>query len=305
MLVIRTENLSKKFKDVTALKNLNLAVEKGDVFGLLGPNGAGKTTTLKILMGYLNPTSGSSYILGEKVSSNNTSYKKRIGYLPDVPAFYPWMKAEEYLAFCSELAGLSSRDSENHIKKLLELSELENVNTKIGGFSRGMKQRLGLAQALINNPELIFLDEPTSALDPIGRREVLQMIKNFSGSITVFLSTHILTDVERVCDKVGILNEGQLIAQKSIEELKKEYFESALELNLSGQKIEQFVQTLADLEWVEDITSQAGMVRMVVTDLGLAQNKLPVLIGEYNLQLENFTTAETTLEDIFVKLVSK
>jgi len=168
-----------------------------------------------------------------------------------------------------------------------------------------MKQRLGLAQALINNPEIIFLDEPTSALDPIGRREVLQMIKSFSGSITVFLSTHILTDVERVCDRVGILNEGQLIAQKSIEELKKEYFESALELNLSGQKIEQFVQTLAGLEWVEDITSQAGMVRLVASDLGLAQNKLPALIAEYNLQLESFTTAETTLEDIFVKLVSK
>lgn len=303
MLAVKTENLTKEFKEVTALKNLNLEVETGDVYGLLGPNGAGKTTTLKILMGYLNPTSGSSYILGEKVSANDTSYKKRIGYLPDVPAFYLWMKAEEYLDFCCQLDGIKPEERKNHIRELLEITELEDVKTKIGDFSRGMKQRLGLAQALINQPEIIFLDEPTSALDPIGRRQVLSMIKNFAGSITVFLSTHILTDVERVCDRVGVLNEGQLIEQKSIQELKREYFESTLELKLSGQNIEGFIRVLNSLEWVEDITNQAGMVRLVVSDLSHAQKRLPALIGEHELQLDNFSTAETSLEDIFVKLV--
>ena len=303
MFAVETENLSKQFKSITAVKNLNLKIETGSVFGLLGPNGAGKTTTLRMLMGFASPTGGKAYILGEEVTTYVKDYQKKIGYLPDVPAFYNWMQAGEFLHFSGELMGMKSKKLKQRIQKLLQITGLKDVDTKIGGFSRGMKQRLGLAQALINEPEIVFMDEPTSALDPIGRKEVLELIREFSGEITVILSTHILTDVERVCDTVGILNEGKLIKQKKMTDLKREYFESVLKIEVIGDKVSNFCGELNNKDWVESIENKSGNIRLVVSDIELAQVKLPGIIGNFNLKLNNFETAETTLEDIFVKVV--
>ena len=193
---------------------------EGSVFGFLGPNGAGKTTTLRILAGLARPTSGSARILGHDVPVSADASTRLIGYLPDVPGFYKWMTAAEFLDLSGRLFGLSDQVLRERKDALLDLAGLAGVTTRIGGYSRGMKQRLGVAQALINAPRLLLLDEPTSALDPIGRREVLEMIAALAGRTTVFFSTHILADVERVCDRVAVLARGRVVEQAGIEELK-------------------------------------------------------------------------------------
>ena len=204
--------LTKTFGASRALDGVDLAVPEGAVFGFLGPNGAGKTTTLRILAGLARPTSGSASVFGHDVTRDADSVHALIGYLPDVPGFYKWMTATEYLELSGRLFGLEPAVLEQRSHALLDLAGLTGVTTRIGGYSRGMKQRLGVAQALINAPRLLLLDEPTSALDPIGRREVLEMIASLAGRTTVFFSTHILADVERVCSDVAILARGRVVA---------------------------------------------------------------------------------------------
>ena len=194
---IEITRLVKTFGDAVALDGIDLAVPQGSVFGFLGPNGAGKTTALRILTGLARPTAGEARILGVNVSAAGNIVRSRIGYLPDVPGFYPWMTAMEFVEFAGRLFGIQPTTLRERAESLLQMAGLSEVKSKVGGFSRGMKQRLGIAQALINAPSVLLLDEPTSALDPIGRREVLEMIASLRGRTTVFFSTHILADVER------------------------------------------------------------------------------------------------------------
>ena len=203
MAAIKCEGLTKRYGNVVALDSLDLSIKERSIFGFLGPNGAGKTTTVKLLVGLSNPTVGRAWIAGQEVTPEAIGLRKKIGYLPEVPAFYNWMNGPEFLSFVGELHHLSKAEIKNRSDELLELVELkETAKRRIGGYSRGMRQRLGIAQALMNRPEVLFLDEPCSALDPIGRREVLELIKRLSAGATVFMSTHILSDVERVCDSV-------------------------------------------------------------------------------------------------------
>lgn len=220
---IRTAELTKVYGEKRALDAVDLVVEEGSVFGFLGPNGAGKTTMLRLLTGLARPTGGSVQILGQDVATAGNAVRAQIGFLPDVPGFYEWMKAEEFLRFAGGLFGIGRRELDERLEVLLDLAGLANVDTKIGGYSRGMKQRLGLAQALINAPRLLLLDEPTSALDPMGRKEILDMLVSLRGRTTVFFSTHILADVERVCDTVAILDYGRVVAHAPIAELKARY----------------------------------------------------------------------------------
>src|SRR5450756_1465836 len=210
---IRTTGLTKVFGEKRALDSVDLVVEEGSVFGFLGPNGAGKTTALHMLTGLARPTSGSVQILGHDIASAGNAVRAEIGFLPDVPGFYEWMTAEEFLRFAGGLFGIGRRVLDERLGMLLDLAGLGDVKTKSGGYSRGMRQRLGVAQALINAPKLLLLDEPTSALDPMGRKDVLDMLTTLRGRTTVFFSTHILADVERVCDTVAILDLGRVVAQ--------------------------------------------------------------------------------------------
>jgi len=302
MYAIETEKLSKRFQTVTAVDELNLQVPQGSIFGFLGPNGAGKTTTLQILMGFIKPSSGTAFILGEKVTLNAGQYRRNTGYLPDVPSFYNWMRAREFLTFSGELAGMERTRLKSRVDELLEIADLAGVKTKIGGFSRGMKQRLGLAHALIHEPAVVMLDEPTSALDPIGRKQVLDMIAHFAGRTTILLSTHILADVERVCDTVAILSEGRLIAQESIAHLKKRYIQPVVSIRvLTGA--ENLAAMLRPAEWVSAVQVEDDVLRVTVTDLETAQRRLPGLIADSGCGLKELSPAETTLEDIFVRLV--
>lgn len=193
MTAIRTEDLSKYYGTIKALDNLNLEVPENVVFGFLGPNGAGKTTTVKLLTGFSRPTSGRAWVAGEKVGSGNLTLQAKTGLLPDVPAFYDWMSGREFLHLVGELHHLPQTEIRRRTEELLGLVELGKAgNRRISGYSRGMRQRLGIAQALVNRPTVLFMDEPTSALDPIGRREVLGLILRLRETATIFMSTHIL-----------------------------------------------------------------------------------------------------------------
>lgn len=300
--VIQTNDLCRLFGSVKAVNNLNLNVPKGSVYGFLGPNGAGKTTTIKILLGLTKPSSGTITVLDQPAPSKN--YLHRIGFLPDVPNFYPWMRGDEFLTFAGRLFAIPERELAKRRDELLEITGLKGVKTKIGGYSRGMKQRLGLAQALINNPEVVFMDEPTSALDPSGRKEILETISLISERCTVFFSTHILTDVERVCNRVGILNHGELIREESLADLQQDYASNAFRLGVIGDPA-PFVQELRTKAWIEDIQADNDTLLLTAFDIQAAQREIPMLLSKHRLGLNKLEQVEMTLEDIFVRLVKQ
>ncbi len=206
-----------------AVNGLDLSVYTGEVFGFLGPNGAGKTTTMNVLLGFVNATSGSASLFG--VDVRQPIARQRIGYLPEMTYYYKFLTAEELLRFYAKVFGIPRRETDQRIDRLLKLVELESVRKRpIKGYSKGMQQRVGLAQALINNPDLLILDEPTSGLDPIGRmkvREIIQRLKN-EGK-TVFFSSHELGEVETVCDRVAILHQGKLMVEGRVNDLMQKY----------------------------------------------------------------------------------
>jgi ABC-2 type transport system ATP-binding protein len=301
---IELRGLTKRFGDTLALDHVDLVVRTGFVFGFLGRNGAGKTTALRILAGLARPTSGTAYVLGHDVTHARDAARTRIGFLPDVPGFYPWMTAREYLEFAGRLFGLESPVLDERADALLEMAGLASVTTRVGGFSRGMKQRLGIAHALINAPSLLMLDEPTSALDPIGRREVLEMVASLHGRTTVFFSTHILADVERVCDAVAILERGRVVESASIAELTARAAANRVILQLEGDGAAAAVAgQLAGRAWVRSIDTDEGALRITASDLPTAQREIPAAIAAAGVALRRFEIEEASLEEVFVERV--
>ena len=199
-----------------ALSGLDLSVKENTVFGFLGPNGSGKTTTIKILTGLMKPTSGEATVAGEEVKANSIRLRQKIGYLGQEPRMYGFMRGMELLVFVGKVFGFSHVESKKRAGELLDIAGLsEAANKKISAYSGGMLQRLGIAQALMGKPDVLFLDEPTSALDPMGRKKILEFIMHLKKDITIFMSTHILSDVERICDAVAIIDKGKLVIQGS------------------------------------------------------------------------------------------
>jgi ABC-2 type transport system ATP-binding protein len=228
--ILKTESLRVEFRarerggtPKLAVKDLNLNVRAGEVFGFLGPNGAGKTTTMNVLLGFVPATSGNAFLFG--VNVRDPIARQRIGYLPELTYYYKFLTAEELLRFYASIFRIAPAESEQRIDRLLKLVELEHARKRlIKTYSKGMQQRVGLAQALINNPDLLILDEPTSGLDPLGRmkvREIIQRLKD--DGKTVFFSSHELGEVETVCDRVAIINQGELIAEGRVEDLTREH----------------------------------------------------------------------------------
>ncbi len=298
------DGLTKQYGKSRALDGVTLTVPEGSVFGFLGPNGAGKTTTLRILAGLAHPTSGGARILGHDVTRDADAVHRVIGYLPDVPGFYKWMTAAEYLELSGRLFGLSGSALRERVDALLDLAGLAAVTTKVGGYSRGMKQRLGVAQALINGPRVLLLDEPTSALDPIGRREVLEMIGTLAGATTVFFSTHILADVERVCDAVAILAHGRVVEQATMEDLKARHG-GAHRVLIEVDDPASLRDALSSAAWVTHVVLEARELQVEVTDLEAAFRDVPALVAERRLALRRFEAAEVSLEEVFVDLVGE
>jgi len=301
---IELRGLTKRFGDTVALDHVDLVVRPGVVFGFLGRNGAGKTTALRILSGLAQPTAGTAHVLGHDVTGATDMVRAQIGFLPDVPGFYPWMTAREYLEFAGRLFELDRATIDARATSLLEMAGLATVTTKVGGFSRGMKQRLGIAQALINAPSLLMLDEPTSALDPIGHREVLEMIASLRGRTTVFFSTHILADVERVCDSVAILEAGRIVESADIAELTARASSNKLVVQVEGDgAAASLASELTGRTWLKSVEVAEQMVRMTVSDLPTAQREIPAAITAAGVALRRFEIEEGSLEDVFVELV--
>ncbi len=301
---IEIRGLSKVFGDKKALDSIDLTVPAGSVFGFLGPNGAGKSTTLNILAGLAHPTSGWARVLGHDVVSAGNEVRAVMGYLPDVPGFYPWMTGEEFLRFAGRLFGIEPDLLDERIAALLDMAGLLRETTRVGGYSRGMKQRLGIAQALINAPKLLMLDEPTSALDPVGRKAVLDMIAALAGRTTVFFSSHILIDVERVCDTVAILNQGRLLVQAPIGELKARGGAHSVVVEMaSPREAEVLAASLSGLPWLGNCSLTEDTLHLTVSILTEAQRELPQIIAKHGLALQRMESGAASLEDVFVELV--
>ena len=301
---IELRGLTKRFGSTLAVDNVDLIVRAGLVFGFLGRNGAGKTTTLRILSGLARPTAGTAHVLGHDVTRASNAVRARIGFLPDVPGLYPWMTAREYLRLVGRLFGLDAGAIAARTDALLEMAGLASVTTRVGGFSRGMKQRLGIAQALINAPSLLMLDEPTSALDPIGRREVLEMVASLRGRTTVFFSTHILADVERVCDAVAILERGRVVASAGVTELTGRFASNRLTLEVEDRGSALAIsRALTGRSWIRSMDTAERTLRLTVSDLPTAQRDVPAAIAAAGVALRRFEIEEASLEDVFVELV--
>jgi ABC-2 type transport system ATP-binding protein len=300
---IEIRRLTKAYGHKRALDRVDLQVEEGSIFGFLGPNGAGKTTTLRILTGLARPTKGTVRVLGHDVATADNAVRADIGFLPDVPGFYEWMTAEEFLRFAGGLFGLGRKTLDERTGVLLELAGLTDVATRIGGYSRGMKQRLGVAQALVNAPRLLMLDEPTSALDPMGRKEVLDMLLSLGGRTTVFFSTHILADVERICDTVAILDHGRVVAQAPIDELKARYGAEKVVVEV-GEGADELAAAIAAEPWATKVARDTnGTIAVTVSDADAASRAIPAMVAARALPLRRMEAGEMGLEEVFVQLV--
>jgi len=309
MAAIRVEGLQKFFGPVRALDGLDLLVEPGTVFGFLGPNGAGKTTTIRILTGLAHATGGRAWVKGTEITANGHDVAGRIGYLPEEPAFYSWMTPHEFLDHVGRVFGLPTSERAARVKELLDLLGLTEVGKRrIGGFSRGMRQRLGLAQALVNQPEVLLLDEPLSGLDPTGRKEVLELIEQLVGQCTVFISTHILADIERVCDTIAIIAHGKLVIQSPREELLAQHatptFEvetdSGFEFALNG-----WAESLRKKNWVQSVSINELKSQVIVHEIETAKRELLPSAIQAGLVLTRYEMVQPSLEDVFLRLVGE
>jgi ABC-2 type transport system ATP-binding protein len=303
-MIIEVEKLVKDFKTdfwkkkKRALNGVSFSVEEGCIYGFLGPNGAGKTTTLKVLMGLIFPTSGSSKIFGR--DTKEVSFKKDVGFLPENPYFYDYLKAKEFLKFYGELFGLTSRQIKERSNRLLEEVGLaDEKDTQLRKFSKGMLQRIGLAQALINDPKLLILDEPMTGLDPIGRKQIRDLIlRTRDQGKTVFFSSHILSDVEMICDQVSIIVAGQIVDSGYIKDLlnpKILFYE--LEFNQSQK---QRLSGIIDKSL--EITQRGKSIYIKAKD-EIDLGKLNTRLIEKGVSITSVTPVKETLEDLFVKKV--
>lgn len=305
--MIEVKNLVKKYGSLEVLKGIDFEIEKGSVFGFLGSNGAGKTTTMNILTGLIDYQKGQISFDGQQFDKNKRELRLKIGYLTENPVFYDYMNSYQYLQMIGELSKYPQKEISERIEELLDLVGLDEkaAKRKIGGYSRGMRQRLGLAVALFNHPEYLFLDEPTSALDPEGRKDMLNLLEELKKlDITVFLSTHILADVEKVCDKVSILDEGRIKLTRKMEELREEFIQPIFDIELEGDG-EQFKERLSKEDWVEQIEEDDYQISVYVSDLSVGKENLPAIIGELGLSLKKYQIRQSTLEDIFIRMVNK
>ncbi len=300
MSIITTEKLTKHFKSVVAVDNLGISVPEGSLYGFLGPNGAGKTTTIKMLTGFLKPDSGHFMIKGQKVNFGDTGYMQSIGFLPDVPSYYKYMTGQQFLEMCAHFQKCDTKGIHN----LLKNTGLYNVkDRKLGAYSRGMKQRLGIAQALVNDPAVLILDEPVSALDPMGRKDILDMLASLKGSKTIFFSTHILSDVERICDHAAIINEGKLVLEGSINDISAIGGKNRINLEIDTLS-DTLTNSLKEAEWVQDFTVDGVQYSIATEDDKFAGREIPRLLTESGVVLIKYEQSEPTLEDIFVKVVN-
>lgn len=299
MDMLRITSLHKSFGDKKVLRGLDLAVPEHSIYGFIGKNGSGKTTTMKTVLGLLQANSGEIYVNGEQVAWGQTKTNRYIGYLPDVPEFYSFMTAREYLGFCGEIAGMSRKETEARTEELLVLVGLDGEAHRIKGFSRGMKQRLGIAQALIGSPKLLICDEPTSALDPIGRREILDILSAVRDRTTVLFSTHVLSDVERICTDVAFLNDGVVSIQGKLSDIKSKYRSNEYLIELEKRSDAPLLQNA--FSKVKRISEDG----FTFSEDDYCASELLRFIADKRISLLKLERLEPTLEDLFREVTGK
>ncbi len=299
MDILTIQGLHKRFGEKEVLCGLDLTVPEHSIFGFIGRNGAGKTTTMRSVLGLLKPDAGEILVAGEKVIYGQTPTNRHIGYLPDVPEFYSFMTAREYLHLCGESLQLPQKEITERSEELLALVGLADEKHRIRGYSRGMKQRLGIAQALIARPRLLICDEPTSALDPIGRKEILDLLFSVREQTTVLFSTHILSDVERICTDVALLHEGKIAMLGSVESLKAAHRGEGFVLEMCTDDA-----TDAVAKAFAGVCLPKGETLVFSGGEDLMQQVLSLIV-EKELPLAKIERTEPTLEALFVEVTGK
>ena len=296
MDVLTIQNLKKNFGSKEVLCGLDLSVPEHSIFGFIGKNGAGKTTVMKAILGLLKADSGEIDVMGKKVHFGRTNTNRHIGYLPDVPEFYSYMTPLEYLTFCGEVCRMDKADIGTRSKDLLEMVGLGQEHRRIKGFSREMKQRLGIAQALLNRPKLLICDEPTSALDPAGRKEILDILLAAKEQTTVLFSTHILSDVERICTEAAFLHDGKIAMQGTIAELRNKRVSDGFIVEV-GQKADAdtLIKVFDDFQYTEKNT----LVFHGSEDRFFAIMKY---IAENRMIIQRIERMEPSLESLFLEV---
>ncbi len=302
---IELDSLTRDFAGTRAVDGVTLGIPTGAVYGLLGPNGAGKTTTLKMLAGLLSPTSGTARVAGEVIRPGESSLdlRRQVGFLAEEPAFYGWMTAREFLVFVGRIFHQDRPRAEERATELLEAVGLsDRGDSRIKGYSRGMRQRLGIAQALMGEPRVLLLDEPASALDPIGRKEVLGLIGRLQSRATIVMSSHILDDVQRVSTWVGVMNKGRLITEAPLESLLQSHAQPVFRLEVA-EDLPGITAALRAEPWLLEAVPEGGGLRILARDPREAQRRVPALVAALGVRLVEFVTVTPSLEDVFIHLV--
>jgi len=304
--VLKVDNLSIHFGAHKLINNLSFSIQSQSIYGFLGKNGAGKTTTMKAILGLVSPNNGSIYVCGEKVVYGQTPTNRYIGYLPDVPHYFDYMNPMEYLKLCGEIAGVQKDEIKARSQALLERVGIDNRKKSIGTYSRGMKQRLGIAQALLHQPKLLICDEPTSALDPIGRKEILDLLGSLKHETTVMFSTHILSDIERICDHIAILHKGEIKIEGAISDVQtRAPKQEGIQLTFHYEA--EALQFINHLEAASlPFTKQHAMQSVIIygPPALIYEQLLPFLLQTklYPVSIENLSSS---LEAIFMEVIEQ
>lgn len=298
MDMLTLTHVAKNFGEKQVLRDVSFAVPEHTVFGFVGPNGAGKTTAMKLILGLLTISEGEIMVDGTPVRYGNTPTNRVVGYLPDVPEFYSYMTPSEYLRFCGEISGMTAKEIKSRSEELLRLVGLKGETHRIKGFSRGMKQRLGVAQALFGHPKLLICDEPTSALDPAGRKELLDILTAVKEETTVLFSTHILSDVEHICDQMAFLHDGKIALQGSLDEVRKRRKASAV--TVETERTED-----AELLRQEFPYLRVSGKRSLVLEEAERLPEVMYYIADRRLAIMRIEHQEATLSDLFMEVVGK
>lgn len=310
MNVIETENLTKIFgRKLIAVNNVSLSVKEASIYGFLGPNAAGKTTTIRLLLGLIKPSAGNIKIFDEEMTFNSSHLRRRIGYLPTNPKFPPKMTPIKYLNLIGKIFCLGNEVRTPRLSKLIRAVDLlPAASREIKGFSTGMTTRLGIAAALMNDPELLILDEPTAGLDPSGRKSTLELIKELGREKTIFLSSHILSDIDRICTHIGVINQGKIIFSGRIKEMKKLIRSNSIQLEVDGD-IDTFCGKLKSIEEIAGFERRGGYSLQIDFYPGVSIPKVIIdlmkLVSACKLELLSVNTTTSQIEDAFLKLVEE
>jgi ABC-2 type transport system ATP-binding protein len=303
MSLLHVNQLTKKFSDSIAVNQISFTIQEGHCVSLLGPNGAGKTTTLKMLSGLLAPSEG---VITFKGMDKAADIRQFIGFLPQHPSFYPWMSGLEFLVYAARLTHLSKVEANRRALELIELVGIgEAKHRRIAGYSGGMKQRLGLAQAMIHKPRLLILDEPVSALDPVGRRDVLNLMNQIKKETTILFSTHVLHDAEGISDDVLIIRKGEIVISGSLNAVRTEHQQPIIIIEFEqDQVLEEWISVWKENKIIKEIHREHHTLKVVVNHLDSAKLILLKDIVDKQLDIRKFEVAQTTLEDLFMKAVN-